>query len=185
MVLESLKFLSPFLYSTGRSRTSSIKYSFSSSFKVETMMTVWFVACTFWWWCVYFLCLLVPIVESTQSDHSMGSVRRRLSTDGRQVECPTNGSTNAFYEWNAEVFGVHSLLFSRPCETPSLIILVNLSDWKYWRFCFSELWEVIAQDPYPLQLWFCHIWAQQDLAGEPQGIIRKPLIAISTINSGT
>ena len=26
-------------------------------------------------------------------------------------------------------------------------IPVNLLGWKYWRFCFSKLWEVIAQNP--------------------------------------
>ena len=39
-------------------------------------------------------------------------------------------------------------------------IPVNLSCWKYWRFCFSELWEAIAQNSYPLQLGFCDIWVQ-------------------------
>ena len=42
-------------------------------------------------------------VECIQSDHSMRSVRRGLSTGGQQVEHLTNGSTNAFYEWNAFV----------------------------------------------------------------------------------
>ena len=42
----------------------------------------------------------------------------------------------------------------------ALAIAVNLSGWKYWRFCFFELWEAIAQNPYNLQPWYCHIWAQ-------------------------
>ena len=39
-------------------------------------------------------------------------------------------------------------------------ILVNLSGSEYWRFHFSELWEVVAQNLCFVQLGFCHIWAQ-------------------------
>ena len=44
--------------------------------------------------------------------------------------------------------------------TKLLCTPVNLSGWKYRRFCFSEFWEAIGQSPCSLWLGLGHIWPQ-------------------------
>ena len=52
--------------------------------------------------------------------------------------------------------------------------------WKYWRLCFSEVSDIIAQSPNSLHLEFCHIWAQQAVTDKQQENIRKPIIILAS-----
>ena len=72
--------------------------------------------------------------------------------------------------------------------------LSHLVWWPYLSTCCAEntghsiflgLLEVIAQNPLPLHLRFCHISAQQYLTDEPHENIRKPILAILNLNFGS